>query len=113
VNQFPEFMRRPANAVKQTSQAGGLEGYVFDGADGSQVVIWQCAQGGRSEMDTHDFDEYAIVAQGTFAGTIGGRAITLGPGDEYFIPAGVPHDGEYSAGYRAIDAFGGKRVERA
>jgi quercetin dioxygenase-like cupin family protein len=113
MNEFPAFMRRSANAVEASKQAGGLEGYVFEGADGSQMVIWQGHEGGRSEMHTHDYDEYCIVLQGTFVGTVGGVKVVLGPGDEGFIPAGVPHDGEYSANYRAIDAFGGRRVRRA
>ena len=33
---FPEFMKRPANRIAAGSQATpGVEGYVFDGADGS------------------------------------------------------------------------------
>ena len=61
---------------------------------------------------SQDYDEYAVVLQGTFTGTVGGKPIVLGPGDECFIPAGVPHGGSYSANYRAIDAFGGQRVKR-
>ena len=108
MNKFPEFMRKSCNAVK----VGNLEGYVFDGADGSQMVLWYTKKGGRSAMHTHDYDEYALVVQGTFIGTIGGKKVKMKSGDECFIPAGAPHDGVYSANYRAIDAFGGKRVER-
>ena len=113
MTEFPAFMRRRCNAVKASRQAGGLKGYLFEGADGSQMVIWQSTAGGKSEMHTHDYDEYAIVVQGTFTGTVGGKKIKLKAGDECFIPAGVPHDGAYSANYRAIDAFGGKRLQRA
>ena len=112
LNKFPQFMCSPSNSVVASQHAGGMEGYVFDGADGAQLVLWQCAEGGHSPMHTHDYDEYAIVVQGHFGGTIGGERVELGPGEECFIPAGVPHDGTYSANYRAIDAFGGKRVER-
>lgn len=109
---FPAFMRRRCNAVKAGRQAGGMRGFVFDGADGSQMVVWQGKGGGTSAMHSHDFDEYAIVVQGTFTGTVGGRKVKLVAGDECFIPAGVPHDGVYSKNYRAIDAFGGRRVKR-
>ena len=112
MNEFPAFMRQPENAVEVSRQAGGMEGYLFEGAGDSQVVIWQCPQGGKSPMHTHDYDEYAIVIQGTFTGTVGGKPISMGPGDECYIPAGVPHDGTYSPNYRAIDAFGGRRVKR-
>jgi len=112
MGKFPEFMRKSCNAVRLSKKAGGMEGYVFDGADGSQLVIWHAKKSGRSKMHTHDYDEYAVVVQGTFAGTIGGKKVKMRPGEECFIPAGVPHDGVYSADYRAIDAFGGKRVKR-
>ena len=112
MDQFPAFMRRSCNKVKLSKQAGNMEGYVFEGTDGSQMVIWHSRNGGRSEMHTHDYDEYCVVLQGTFVGSVGEETITMGPGDECVIPAGVPHDGEYSPDYRAIDAFGGPRVER-
>lgn len=110
---FPAFMRRRCNAVKGSRQAGGLKGYVFEGVDGSQMVLWQGVRGGTSTPHTHDYDEYAIVIQGEFTGTVGGRKIHLKAGEECFIPAGTPHEGVYSANYRAIDAFGARRVERA
>ena len=112
MHRFPAFMCRPENAVQTSREAGSLEGYVFEGADGSQIVLWQTLEGGTSPLHTHDFDEYSIVVEGTFTGTIGDRQVTLGPGDECYIPAGVPHSGSYSAPYRAIDAFGGRRVKR-
>ena len=111
-NNFPEFMKRAANAVKIDDTTSGMEGYVFDGSDGSQMVLWECPNGGESEMHIHDFDEYALVVQGTCISTIGGTRVVLNPGDECLIPAGVPHDGEYSANYRAIDAFAAQRVTR-
>ena len=36
----------------------------------------------------------------------------VGVGQEYCIPKGLAHAGEYSAGTRTIYAFGGKRVKR-
>ena len=88
---FPPFMRHPQNAVDTGNVARGLVGYVFEGADGSQVVLWQCADGGVSPMHRHDYDEYAVVLSGTFTGTIGGKKVRMKAGDECFIPAGVPH----------------------
>jgi len=108
---FPEFMKRSCNAVALDTTTG-MEGYVYEGVDGTQMVIWECPQGGKSEMHVHDFDEYAIVIQGTCVSNIGDKKVTLTAGDECFIPAGTPHDGVYSLNYRAIDAFGAKRVVR-
>ena len=43
MNDFPEFMKSPANRIATTSQATpGVEGYDFDGADGSQMAFWTC-----------------------------------------------------------------------
>jgi quercetin dioxygenase-like cupin family protein len=112
MTEFPRFLRNSANAVLSDEAAGGMEGYVYDGADGSQVVLWHSAEGGASPPHKHDYDEYCIVVRGTFKGKIGGRAVEFGPGQECFIPAGVEHEGVYSSNYRAIDGFGGRRVRR-
>jgi hypothetical protein len=38
---FPEFMRRSANRIATGAQGTpGIEGYIFDGADGSQMAFW-------------------------------------------------------------------------
>ncbi len=37
MNAFPQFMKDPANRIRQSSQATrGVEGYVFDGVNGTQ-----------------------------------------------------------------------------
>ena len=108
---FPLFMKRTYNAVEKSAQASGMQGYLFEGADGSQVVLWECKKGGKSKRHKHDFDEYAVVLQGTFAGLVGRRKIVMKRGDECYIPAGMFHEGMYSANYRAIDAFGGQRLK--
>ena len=40
MNDFPEFMKNPAKKIATTAQATpGVEGYVFDGADGTQMAF--------------------------------------------------------------------------
>jgi quercetin dioxygenase-like cupin family protein len=112
MNEYPEFMRRPANAVASHQQSVGVEGFVFDGIDGSQVIAFQCAKDGLSKEHVHDFDEYFVVIQGEYTLGIEGKIIKLTAGQEYFIPQGVPHDGAFIAGTRTINAFGGKRAGR-
>lgn len=110
---FPGFMKAPCNRISSDSQyATGIEGYVFDGSDGSQMAFWTCAVDGTSKEHVHDFDEYFVVLQGKYTLMIGGQKIPLGAGEEYFIPKGLAHGGEYSAGTRTIHAFGGKRAKR-
>lgn len=107
-------MKNPVNRVAQSQQATpGVEGYVFDGADGSQMAFWTCSNDATSSGQTHDFDEYVHVVQGCFTLIIDGKRIPIPAGQEYFISRGTPHSGEVVAGTRTIHAFGGRRVERS
>ena len=64
---FPEFMKRPANLIATSSQATpGVEGYVFDGVDGSQSAFWTCSETAASAPHVHDFDEYMTVVEGCY-----------------------------------------------
>ena len=113
MNNFPDFMQNPANRIAASDQATpGVEGYVFDGADGSQMACWTCREDAFSAEHAHDFDEYIIVAQGCYTLIIDGRRIPLKTGGEYVIARGVPHRGEVVAGTRTIHAFGGHRADR-
>ncbi len=112
MNEFPEFMKNRLNAIASSQKSEGVDGYVFDGMDGSQIAVFQCAKDGISKEHVHDFDEYFIVVQGEYTLGLGGKRLKLKTGDEYYIPRGVPHDGAFIAGTRTINAFGGKRAER-
>jgi ethanolamine utilization protein EutQ (cupin superfamily) len=111
---FPEFMKSSANRIATSSQATpGVEGYVFDGADGSQMAFWTCRETTASAPHVHDYDEYMLVVQGCYTLIVDGRHIPINAGDEYFIPKGLSHGGEVVAGTRTIHVFGGHRAERA
>jgi mannose-6-phosphate isomerase-like protein (cupin superfamily) len=113
MDDFPQFMKRPANRIAKTSQATpGVEGYVFDGADGSQMAFWTCGETAASAEHAHDYDEYMVVVQGCYTLIIERVRIPLKVGQEYCIPRGVPHSGEVLAGTRTIHAFGGHRTDR-
>jgi quercetin dioxygenase-like cupin family protein len=113
MNEFPESMRHPANQIAKSAQATpGVEGYVFDGADGSQMAFWTCRENAASAPHAHEYDEYMIVVQGCYTLAIDGQRIPLIAGEEYFIPRGVMHGGEVVAGTRTIHCFGGHRADR-
>ncbi len=113
MDEFPEFMRRPANRIATTDQSTpGVEGYVFDGADGSQMAFWTCHQAAISAAHAHEYDEYMVVVQGCYTLVIGDARIAVRAGEEYWIPKGVVHGGEVVAGTRTIHAFGGRRASR-
>jgi len=110
---FPEFMKHPANRIASKAQyTPGIEGYVFDGADGSQIAFWTNPNGGESAEHVHEYDEYFVVVQGQYILIMGGKRIPVRVGEECFIPKGVPHSGESVAGTRTIHAFGAKRARR-
>src|SRR5579863_6962488 len=110
---FPEFMKHAANRIATSSQStAGVEGYVFDRADGSQMALWTCRETALSAPHVHGFDEYMLVVEGCYTLIIDGRKIPVRAGEEYFIPRGVQHGGEVVAGTRTIHAFGGRRAER-
>jgi mannose-6-phosphate isomerase-like protein (cupin superfamily) len=110
---FPKFMKSSANRIRTSSQAThGVEGYVFDGADGSQMAFWTCHETASSAPHVHDFDEYMVVVQGCYTLIVDGRRIPIKAGEEYFIPKGLSHGGEVISGTRTIHAFGGRRAER-
>ena len=67
MQEFPSFMGNHANMIARSNQATpGVEGYVFDGADGNQMAFWTCAEDALSEPHVHDFDEYMVVVQGCY-----------------------------------------------
>ena len=101
------------NVIDSESQSKGIEGYVFDGIDGSQMAFWKSNNNGESKEHVHDYDEYFVVLQGRYTLIIDGKKIPISTGEEYFIPKGLAHAGEFVVGTRTIHAFGGKRAKRA
>jgi quercetin dioxygenase-like cupin family protein len=113
MQRFPDFMKNPANKIATTSQSTlGVEGYVFDGADGSQMAFWTCAETVESAPHVHDFDEYILVVAGCYTLIVDGERIPVLAGEEYLIARGLYHAGEVIAGTRTIHAFGGHRADR-
>jgi hypothetical protein len=124
---FPAFMKSAANRIASASQATpGVEGYVFDGADGSQIAFWTCREAAVSAPHVHDFDEYMLVVQGCYTLLFHGPCapgatqppgdatrVPVNAGEEYFIAKGQWHSGQPVAGTRTIHCFGGQRVQRA
>jgi quercetin dioxygenase-like cupin family protein len=89
-----------------------VEGYVFDGADGSQVALWTAHADRVSEEHVHDFDEYVLVIEGRCAVILDGERIELRASQEFVIPKGTRQSMEFAAGTRTMHVFGGKRASR-
>lgn len=111
MNHFPDFMKNPQNKVDSSQQnTDDIEGYYFQGADGTQMAFWECRTDRESKRHTHDFDEYMVCVAGEYTVCMEGKEIVLQPGDELFIPKGTEQWGCCKAGTRTIHAFGGTRV---
>jgi quercetin dioxygenase-like cupin family protein len=110
---FPDFMKAPANAIASGSQSKGIKGWVYEGRDGKQMAYWTCEEDGKSDEHVHNFDEYFVVVQGRYTLIIDGNNILVNKGEEYYLPKGLPHAGEFLAGTRTIHCFGGRRAEPA
>lgn len=114
MNHFPVFMKSAANRIAAASQhTAQIEGYVFDGADGTQVAFWECSDDARTEEHVHQFDEYFIVVQGCYTLTIDGKDSEVRAGQECVIARGTRMSGRVTAGTRTIHMFGGRRAMRA
>ena len=108
---FPDFMKNPKNKVPTSEQnTDDIEGYFFNGADGSQTAFWECHADRESKKHTHPFDEYMICVSGEYIAHVDGKKIVLGPGDELLIPKGTEQWGRCKAGTRTIHVFGGRRI---
>jgi len=111
--EFPPFIRRPQNRIASASQyTDDIEGYVFDGADGSQVALWTCTADRVSTEHAHDFDEYVLVIEGRCTAILEGRRVELNAGQELHIPKGTRQSMAVVAGTRTMHVFGGKRAKR-
>jgi quercetin dioxygenase-like cupin family protein len=111
--EFPAFVKNPANRIAASSQfTDDVEGYVFDGADGSQAALWTAHADRISQEHAHDFDEYVLVIEGRCAIIIGDSATELLAGQEFVIPKGTRQSIEVAAGTRTMHVFGGTRASR-
>ncbi len=113
MSDFPAFMKNPINRISTSSQrTPGIEGYVFDGTDGSQVAFWRVERDAVTTEHVHAFDEWFLVIEGSYILMLNGKEVHVGAGQEYFIPRGTRIAGRVTGGTRTIHAFGGRRAER-
>jgi len=111
MNDFPRFMKSIANHINGYQQnTDDIDGYYYEGKDGSQMAFWTCYADRNSKEHVHDFDEYMVCIAGQYTVIMNEQEYILGPGDEILIPKGTVQSGRCIAGTRTIHAFGGKRV---
>lgn len=92
---FPDFMKNEKNHISKNQQnTKDIDGYYFEGKDGSQMAFWTCYSDRVSSEHKHEFDEYMICIAGQYTAIIDGKEIILNPGDELFIPKGTIQGGK-------------------
>lgn len=113
MREFPDFMKNKLNLIPTSEQnTKDIEGYYFEGADGSQVAYWTCNSENISKKHKHTFDEYMVCISGQYIVYIENEKFILNPGDELYIPKGKEQWGECIAGTRSIHVFGGQRIKK-
>jgi len=109
---FPGFMRNRKNAIAEGSPDSGIEGYVYDGVDGSQIIHWTCGVDGVSEEHCHPFGEYMVVVSGSYEMAVNGKKHAYPWGMNSMCLRMYPNAGRFTKGTRTIHCFGGKRAGR-
>jgi len=91
MNDFPEFMKNRMNHIDSSQQnTPDIDGYFYEGRDGSQICFWTYFSDRDSKENVHEFDEYVICAAGEYVEIFNGEEHILHAGDELLIPKGTP-----------------------
>jgi quercetin dioxygenase-like cupin family protein len=100
VSDFPEFVRAlPEIEVP----LAGVRGWMIPGGE-QQVVFIEFAE--TIEVPEHSHSEqWEFPLAGRAELRMEGKTTTYGAGDNFYIPAGVPHAATVHAGYRAMIVF--------
>jgi len=110
---FPNFMKKEKNRISSNQQnTKNIDGYYYEGEDGSQMAFWTCYSDKISNEHKHEFDEYMVCICGQYTVIMNGKEFILNSGDELFIPKGTLQGGKCLAGTRTIHAFGGRRIQK-
>ncbi|OPJ62869.1 cupin [Clostridium oryzae] len=75
---FPEFMKSEKNHISNNQQnTKDIDGYFFEGEDGSQMAFWTCYSDRTSKEHEHEFDEYMVCVCGQYTVTMNDQEFVL------------------------------------
>ena len=106
---FPSFMKKPRGRALAPR---GLEGQVFEGEGGSQVVLWVATEDVRTPDELHD-DEHLIVLEGSYSFRINEQNVEVKAGQEFQIPTGARFAAHYAPGTRTVHLYANPTVKHA
>jgi quercetin dioxygenase-like cupin family protein len=84
----------------------GLWAYLSQ-SDDHQIIFMEFTKDTTVPEHSHEA-QWAVVVEGRIDLVIGGKAETLGKGDQYFIPSGVKHSAKVYEGYADVTFFNQK-----
>ena len=99
-NLFPEVIRRLPRAEIPLE---GVTAYISQ-ADDHQILFMEFDRDVEVPPHSHGA-QWAVVVSGSIDLTVAGQQRTYGPGERYFIPAGVEHSARIRAGYADVTFF--------
>jgi len=97
---FPEMIRSLPLA---DIPLDGVTAFISQ-AENHQILFMEFGKDVEVPSHSHG-DQWGMVLAGSIALTVAGRERTYGPGDNYFIPAGVEHSARIHAGYADVTFF--------
>ena len=75
---FSEFMKRKMNHIDSDQQnTSDIDGYYYEGADGSQICFWTYFSDRESKENVYEFDEYVVCVSGEYVGISMGNKIPI------------------------------------
>ena len=100
---FPDPIR---NLPEADIPFDGIQAYLSQ-SENHQIVFMEFLKDAVVPEHSHE-SQWAVVLEGKIDIVIGGKAQTLGKGDQYFIPSGVKHSAKVYAGYADVTFFNQK-----
>ncbi len=100
MTEFPDIIRKLPAA---DTRLKGVTLWLLQGPTAS-ATFFQAQVDSEVPEHTHAA-QWGIVVDGEMSLTTGGQTRICRRGDEYFVPAGVPHSASFKAGFRVVDFF--------
>lgn len=97
---FPEFIRA---LPMVDSPLQSLRGWML--RTGQALAMFYEIPDGVDLPEHAHGAQWGVVLEGSIDFTIGGETRTYGPGDTYYVPAGVEHSAVIHPGFVGVDVF--------
>jgi quercetin dioxygenase-like cupin family protein len=97
---FPDFIKQ---LPEVNIQIDGFKGYLFQG-ETQQIVFMEFRNDTDIAEHSHE-SQWEIVLEGSVDVWIDGKKHHFSRGDQFYIPAYLPHHARIHAGYKSLACF--------